>query len=188
MAYKHSRVGDPNIRFRSPEDFRIDFTKERKVSSSFAYYGSLLLFYIYQHLTKKKLSAVSKHCQMMTHVALHARNTHPNLLFLAIDPGVVNTWSDMFFITRILKPILNIFFDSPEVGAYNSLFAAAAPQIREEREKYNGKLMAPVGEPKPINTNVTLEKAQEMLETSRVCLEKEGMFPLIPREKNTKAE
>ncbi len=123
---------------------------------------------------------------MMTHVALHARNTHPNLFFIAIDPGAVNTFSGTYLITRILSPIINLFFDSPEVGAYNSLFAAASPQIREEREKYDGKFMVPVGKLKPIGENVTVEKAQEMLETSKVCFEKEGMFPLLPRKEEAK--
>lgn len=118
----------------------------------------------------------------MTHIALHARNTHPNLLFIAIDPGAVNTFSGTYLITRLLSPIINLFFDSPEVGAYNTLFAAAAPQIREEREKYDGKFMVPVAQLKPIGANITLEKAQEMMEASRACFEKEGMFPLLPRE------
>jgi hypothetical protein len=121
----------------------------------------------------------------MTHVALHKRNKHPNLFFLAADPGVVNTFSNQYFITRVLSPVINLFCDSPEVGSYNSLFCAASPKIREDKEKYDGQFMNPVGKVKiPMAANITVEKAEEMLDTSVACLEKEGMFPLLPRKED----
>jgi len=33
----------------------------------------------------------------------------------------------------------------PEVGVYNSCFAAAAPKVREDREKWKGTYLDPVG-------------------------------------------
>jgi hypothetical protein len=117
----------------------------------------------------------------MTHVALHKRNTHPNLFFITAEPGEVNTWSNLTFITRILTPIINIFFVSPEVGSYNSLFCAASPKVREEKDVYVGKFLTAVGKVTPMGANVTVERAEEMLDTSLSCFEKEGMFPLLPR-------
>src|SRR5262249_45038353 len=123
-------------------------------------------------------------CQMMTHVALHKRNKHPNLLFLAVYAGWVNTFSHEYLILRLLKPIINLWFAPPEVGCYNQLFAAASPKVTEEREKYNGKYMVPVGKIEQMGANVTLEKSEKMLDLSFQCLEKEDMFPLLPRKES----
>ncbi|KAF9443487.1 NAD(P)-binding protein [Macrolepiota fuliginosa MF-IS2] len=163
MAHTLSRAKDPDIQFKTPDDFRQDYGPGGGFRGAFAYY------------------AVSKLCQQMTHTVLHKRNKHPNLIFISVDPGMVNTFSNTFLITRILSPIINLFFDSPEVGAYNTLFAAASPKVKEKRDKYDGKFLTPVGKLTPVGANVTLEKAEEMLETSQAFLEKEDMFPLLPR-------
>lgn len=123
----------------------------------------------------------------MTHVALHKRNTHPNLIFVAVHPGWVNTFSHEYFFLRLLKPIINLWFVSPEVGSYNQLFAAASPKVMEEREKYDGKYLVPVGKIKEMGANVTSEKSERMLDLSFQCLEKEDMFPLLPRKEKQAA-
>lgn len=117
----------------------------------------------------------------MTHLALYKRNTHPNLIYISVDPGSVNTWSNAYLITRILSPIINLFFDSPEVGAYNLLFAAASPTVKEDRDTYDGKFLTPVGKVTQMGANVVIEKAEEMLVTSQEFFDKEDMFPLLPR-------
>ncbi|KAJ3573316.1 hypothetical protein NP233_g2516 [Leucocoprinus birnbaumii] len=167
-AHTLSRAKDPSISFKSPEDFKRDFTSDGKIRAPFSYYS------------------ISKLCQLMTHVALHKRNTHPNLFFISIDPGVVNTFSHTYLITRLLSPIINLFFISPEAGSFNSLFAAASPKIREDKKTYDGKYMLPVGRVTPMGVNVTVERSEEMLDTSIACLEKEGMFPLLPRKEGDK--
>ncbi|KAF5349507.1 hypothetical protein D9756_009008 [Leucocoprinus leucothites] len=163
MAHTLSRAKDPNIQFKSSDDFKRDFTSDGKIKAAFGYY------------------AISKLCQLMAHVALHKRNTHPNLLFIAADPGAVNTWSDSYFITRMLSPLINLFFVTAEVGSYNSLFCAASPKVRDEKEAYVGKFLKPVGKVSPMGANVTVERSEEMLDTSIACFDKEGMFPLLPR-------
>ncbi|XP_006463657.1 hypothetical protein AGABI2DRAFT_194415 [Agaricus bisporus var. bisporus H97] len=162
-AHKLGHAADPKICFESPDDFRQDWTSEGKFKAPFSYY------------------AFSKFCQTMTHVALHKRNKHPNLIFSAVDPGWVNTFSHEYLILRLLKPIINLWFDTPEVGCYNLLFAAASPKMTEEKEKYDGKYLLPVGKPEPWGANVTVEKSEKMLDLSLQFLEKENMFPLLPR-------
>jgi hypothetical protein len=105
-------------------------------------------------------------------------------MFLAINPGWVNTFSHEYLVLRLLKPIINLWFATPEVGCYNQLFAAASPKVTEEREKYDGKYMHPVGKIGPMGANVTVEKSEKMLDLSFQCLEKEDMFPLLPRKEN----
>lgn len=39
MAHTMSRAKDPNIQFKTPEDFRVDFTRDGKFMGPFAYYG-----------------------------------------------------------------------------------------------------------------------------------------------------
>lgn len=40
---------------------------------------------------------------------------------------------------------MGLFFITPEVGAYNSCFAAASPLVRQHPEKYKGAYLFPVG-------------------------------------------
>ncbi|KAI6008629.1 NAD(P)-binding protein [Pisolithus marmoratus] len=72
------------------------------------------------------------------------------IVAVSVHPGFVNTFSQKPEIARLhLSPLVGFlvspFAATPDVGAYNSLFAAAAPVVRREREKYGGGYLAPVG-------------------------------------------
>jgi hypothetical protein len=42
MAHTLSRAKDPNIQFKTSEDFKRDFTSDGKIKAAFAYYGAHL--------------------------------------------------------------------------------------------------------------------------------------------------
>lgn len=64
---------------------------------------------------------------------------------MSIHPGLVNTFADRTPYPVVAGILMAIFFASPEVGAYNSCFAAASPKIRDNPEKYKGTYQTPVG-------------------------------------------
>ncbi|KAI6169777.1 hypothetical protein EDD17DRAFT_1748907 [Pisolithus thermaeus] len=73
-----------------------------------------------------------------------------NIIAVSVHPGLVNTISYNAVISRLR---LNSFVDwfaslvsvAPDIGAYNSVYAAAAPVIRTERWRYGGGYIIPVG-------------------------------------------
>ena len=64
---------------------------------------------------------------------------------ITVDPGKVNTFASRVPFPWVAAVVFNLFFEVPEVGAYNSCFAAAAPEVREDREKWRGTYVEPVG-------------------------------------------
>lgn len=52
---------------------------------------------------------------------------------------------------------------TPEQGAYTTLFAATAPEIREEREKYDGKYLVPFGKVQRPKKGARGEKKAKVL-------------------------
>ncbi|KAI6121119.1 hypothetical protein F5141DRAFT_1060950 [Pisolithus sp. B1] len=73
-----------------------------------------------------------------------------NIIAVSVHPGLVNTISHNPVISRLR---LDSFVDwfaplvpvAPDVGAYNSVYAAVAPVIRTERWRYGGGYIVPVG-------------------------------------------
>ncbi|KIK15904.1 hypothetical protein PISMIDRAFT_114291 [Pisolithus microcarpus 441] len=75
-----------------------------------------------------------------------------NIIAVSVHPGLVNTISHKPAIARLR---LDSFVDwlasfvsvTPDIGAYNSVYAAVVPVIRMERRKYEGGFMIPIGVP-----------------------------------------
>ena len=91
---------------------------------------------------------------------------------IAVDPGKVDTFASRMPFPWVAAVLFKLFFDVPEVGAYNSCFAAAAPEIREDRGKWKGTYVEPVGaiaEPSEIARRKGL--AQELWNTTERVLE-----------------
>ncbi|KAG6330448.1 hypothetical protein ID866_8642 [Astraeus odoratus] len=73
-----------------------------------------------------------------------------NITTLSLDPGNVNTFSHKpelarFHLSSLVSFLAYPFFVSPDIGAYNSAFAAAAPVVQKERGLYGGSYIVPVG-------------------------------------------
>ncbi|THV02625.1 NAD-P-binding protein [Dendrothele bispora CBS 962.96] len=54
---------------------------------------------------------------------------------IAIHPGGVDTFSHRWPLPWLWKPIVGLAINSPEMGAYTSVFAAASKKVREEKER-----------------------------------------------------
>jgi len=77
--------------------------------------------------------------------------TTSSIITLSLHPGSVNTFSHRPEITRLhLSSLVSLviypLFVSPDIGAYNSAFAAAAPVVQKEKELYGGAYIVPVGQ------------------------------------------
>ncbi|OAX40085.1 hypothetical protein K503DRAFT_768886, partial [Rhizopogon vinicolor AM-OR11-026] len=68
---------------------------------------------------------------------------------ISVHPGAVNTFSDRQSLSRFFKflimPIVYLFFEHPDKGAYTSAFAAASEEVGKQRDKYKGTYLMPVG-------------------------------------------
>ncbi|RSL56635.1 hypothetical protein CEP51_014362 [Fusarium floridanum] len=72
---------------------------------------------------------------------------------IAVHPGEVLTEGLLSINNFLVGAIARMTFVSAEQGAANSLFAAAATEVRESVEKYKGKFLVPIGKleaPNPV--------------------------------------
>ena len=77
----------------------------------------------------------------------------------------------------IIKVVLNRTFDTPAVGAYTSLFAAAFPAVKAEHDKYKGAFLWPPGkvvEP-PAPQVDDKELAEDLVNTTETLLKEWGV-------------
>ncbi|KAJ4157672.1 hypothetical protein NW754_009320 [Fusarium falciforme] len=75
------------------------------------------------------------------------------IICIAVHPGEVLTEGVLAINNFLVRAIARMSFISAEQGAANSLFAAAATEVRENVEKYKGKFLVPVGKleaPNPV--------------------------------------
>ena len=129
-------------------------------------------------------------------VGLHGRSKLANILFakqlqrrldsdgvpitvLAVHPGAVNTEgfrkdpsNKRFIIGPIQKFVCDLFFTTPSVGAYSTLFAAASPVVKAEREKYKGAYLVPPGKLAPVHAPQadSAQLAEELWETTEAIV------------------
>ncbi|KAF4615740.1 hypothetical protein D9613_012461 [Agrocybe pediades] len=96
-----------------------------------------------------------------------------NITTLSVHPGnvstpgsqqVTNTVPYLGWLTTRLSAWMST---TPKEGAYTSLFAAAHPEVKQNREKYNGVYLVPVGKVGKISENAQDERlARELWETT----------------------
>ena len=73
-----------------------------------------------------------------------------NITVLSIHPGFVNTAPERPEVARLHLSTFAFLIGYPisvvpDVGAYNSVFAAASPAVKRERERFGGGYVVPVG-------------------------------------------
>ncbi|GBE79047.1 Uncharacterized oxidoreductase [Sparassis crispa] len=105
------------------------------------------------------------------------------IIVLSVHPGIVNTEGVQAFahsVGPILSPIFSLIaracFSSPTEGGYSPSFAAAAPVVRAEAEKYRGAHIVPPGK---LGRASALaedhELAKELWDTTEKILQDNGM-------------
>ncbi|KAF8168876.1 hypothetical protein BJ912DRAFT_1149539 [Pholiota molesta] len=113
-AHQLGRAKRPDIHFRTLADFNPDTSAD--------WFPAFSLY------------CLSKLANLLTLLALARRLSAHGITCLAVHPGAVNTFSSRLPLRPLLNPIINLFFVSPEVGAYPSVFAAASPVVKAEAE------------------------------------------------------
>ncbi|KAI6004396.1 NAD(P)-binding protein [Pisolithus orientalis] len=97
-----------------------------------------------------KLTNVLYASELNRRFSSSADPVEPKIMAISVHPGFVDTFSQKPEISRLhLSPLVGFmvspFAAAPEHGAYNTVFAATAPVVRKEQEKYGGGYLAPVG-------------------------------------------
>ena len=107
-------------------------------------------------------------------------HTDTPITVLAVHPGCVNTegyQKDPTNSIPILGPIIRFFLTlyllHPSEGAYASVFAAASPEVKANREKYMGAYLVPPGRiaTPPERRAESVELAQELWDTTELILQ-----------------
>ncbi|KAF8970338.1 hypothetical protein BDZ97DRAFT_1790902 [Flammula alnicola] len=110
-----TRAANPNIRFRTLDDFNEDFSADW--FPAFSRY------------------CVSKLTNVLTVKALQRRVLDNGITCIALHPGAVNTFSHRLPVSWLLNPIVNIFFVSPiggENGKYRGAYLVPVGKIEVE--------------------------------------------------------
>ena len=81
---------------------------------------------------------------------------HVNIISISLNPGGVATSGGLGVWPWYLRPFMRLLFVSPEKGAWTSLFAATATQVRENPSTYKGKHIDA-----PEKVKVPSERAQD---------------------------
>jgi len=99
----------------------------------------------YHHL--RPVTGVSKLASILFTKELQRRFNESSIpiIAIAVNPGNVNTFANQLWFPTITGWLMRIFFQHPDDGALNSVFAAASPVVLEHAEKYKGAYLEPVG-------------------------------------------
>jgi NAD(P)-dependent dehydrogenase (short-subunit alcohol dehydrogenase family) len=89
---------------------------------------------------------ISKLANVLFTNALQRRLASSRIICISLNPGLVDTsLKTKSGVPRFMFVLLWLFGNVPDVGAYNSCFAAASPLVRQDAEKYKGAYLEPVG-------------------------------------------
>ncbi|KAF5318614.1 hypothetical protein D9619_010976 [Psilocybe cf. subviscida] len=154
-AQNMTRGKDPNLKFATLQDFNTNYSSD--------WWPTFSRYSISKLLNVLAIKAFQKSLDADGH----------SILCISVHPGAINTFSDRYLLTRILAPIVNLFFRTPAQGAWNSLFAAASPIVRSQPNRFKGAYLVPVGKPGFLSINATKEVLQdEVWDTTQKMLAK----------------
>ncbi|KAF2794218.1 putative carbonyl reductase [Melanomma pulvis-pyrius CBS 109.77] len=131
-----------------PKGFKFQFDTPTALSKPVSYYP-----WMWRCLLKHMFGfdmiryAVSKAATCMFAQELQRRLDESGIpiLSLAVHPGEIATEGVMRINTALVGLIARLTFATPDQGAATPLFAAVATEVRDDPEKYKGKLIMPVG-------------------------------------------
>lgn len=78
---------------------------------------------------------------------------------MSVHPGGVKSDAALAIFTNFMKPVMRQVMVSEDQGSFTTLFAAAAPQVRSDANRYKGSYIEPVGKVTPQHP-VTNDKEQ----------------------------
>lgn len=176
------------MRYRNLEDFNQEYRGKLVMADLLRYCTSHLPRS--SHLLTLRTSAQSKLANILYAKQLQKvlAASHPDapITVLSVHPGCVNPegyHSDPTNSIPILGPILRFFltlyFLNPSEGAFASVLAAAAPEVKANREKYYymGAYLVPPGKiaTPPERRAESAELAQELWDTTEAILKDWGI-------------
>ncbi|KAF8632873.1 hypothetical protein AX17_004721 [Amanita inopinata Kibby_2008] len=132
------RLISPKVTFNNVEGFNVVY-KGTLAPGLYRYAHSKLMTLLWTRSLQKRLDGLSPPAPITV---------------IAIHPGGVNTFPENWYFPTLSKWFMSFVLDTPERGAYTSVFAAASKQVANDREKYKGKYL----EHKPTGTIVPLNK------------------------------
>ncbi|EMD32269.1 hypothetical protein CERSUDRAFT_88268 [Gelatoporia subvermispora B] len=149
-----------NVHFRNLDDINKDYN-DAMIPQLTRYGLSKLANVLFIKELQKRLNA--ENCPII------ALSLHPG----SVDTeGTQNGANDANIVVRVVFNALRVaFFADPSKGSYTTVFAAAAPAVRADPDKYKGAYLEPVakiGKPSADATNAAL--ATELWETTEKIL------------------
>ena len=126
-----------SVKFDTVEDFNI--TYRRRPLAGLTRYGTFLVVYgclnLFNFLAHSKLAMIlwTKSLQRRLNAEVSAPIT-----VISVHPGGVDTFTHSWPFPRFFKWFVGMTIASPEVGAYNSAFAAAGSRVAQQRQVYEG--------------------------------------------------
>ncbi|KAH6695210.1 daunorubicin C-13 ketoreductase [Plectosphaerella plurivora] len=130
-----------------PTSYEPNFTKASVLHEPLPYVAATWL-YGWSHLFKVDMFtyAVAKLACSMFAQELQSRFTKRGspIISIHLNPGGVNTASSDIFRFGLKKLLVGMFM-TPDQGAMNNMFAAAAPVVRDHANVFGGKYLEPVG-------------------------------------------
>lgn len=177
ISHSQPRASNPDIHFRTLEDFNHEFPDDFWPDS--ARYSKSYTIKVETPI-KQEFQGITKLAQVLfaRELQRHLNASSIPIVSIALHPGEVDTGG---FAEKTPFPILagmfiSLFGMAPEPGAYNSCFAAAAPVIAERAEEWKGAYLEPVGKRGNISKNGQNDDlAKELWDTTERILNDLGI-------------
>ncbi|KAF8191211.1 NAD-P-binding protein [Pholiota molesta] len=109
-----------SVKFNDVSDFNINYAR-RPFSGMTRYGHSKFMLSLWTRTLQRQLD-----------------NPTAPITVISIHPGGVDTFSHKWIFPRFFQWLVGLAIAQPEVGAYNSAFAAAGKRIKENRSAYKG--------------------------------------------------
>ncbi|CAA7257331.1 unnamed protein product [Cyclocybe aegerita] len=150
-----------SVKFDDVEDFNTTFS--RTIYPSMIRYGhSKLMIIVWTKTLQRRLNA----------------DASAPITVTSVHPGGVDSFSHKLPFARLFKFLIGLAIAQPDVGAYNSAFAAAGKRIADDKKTYRGVYLEsqPTGRvaaPNPVALNEEL--GEQLWKTTEAFLERIGV-------------
>ncbi|KAF9486203.1 NAD-P-binding protein [Pholiota conissans] len=150
-----------SVKFEEMSDFNVKYAN-RPLAGLTRYAHSKLMMSLWSRTLQRQLDS----------------DTTAPITVIALHPGGVDTFSHKWIFPRFFHFLVGLAIAAPEVGAYNSVFAAAGKRVRESKAAYHGVYLEshPTGRiAKPSKSVLDDKLAERLRETTDIFLERIGV-------------